>query len=193
MNFVYVLPFSPYEALVEITLFSGALLTEEAYDKALRVYIHEHLGNPSYQIIEVEQGKIPMTDQPFPRFPAPFHMTIGTKGGRVKPSTGYAFWRTQQDSQAIVESLITYGDPTHIPAERKRAQVFDSLMLQVMDKNGGRMAEIFTAMFKKNAIQRIFRFLDEESGLTDELGIIGSVSPGPFLKALLQTGIRPGK
>ena len=59
MNFVYVLPFSPYEALVEITLFSGVLLTDDAYDKALRVYIHEQLGNLTFQITEVEQGKIP--------------------------------------------------------------------------------------------------------------------------------------
>lgn len=193
MRFIYILPFSPYKALVEITLFSGKLLSDEAYDQAIRLYIQEHLSSISYQVIEMEQGKIPMTDQSFPRFPAPFQMTIGTKGGRVKPSTGYAFWRTQQDTQAIVESLITYGDPTHIPADRKRAQVFDSLMLAVMDKNGGRMAEIFTDMFKKNPIQRIFRFLDEESSLIDELGIVTSVSPGPFLKALIQTGIRPGK
>ncbi len=193
MRFIYILPFSPTEALVEITLFSGMLLTDEAYDQAIRLYIQKHLGNTSYQVVEVEQGKIPMSDQPFPRFPAPNQMTIGTKGGRVKSSTGYAFWRTQQDTQAILESLIRYGDPTHIPADRKRAQVFDSLMLAVMDNNGDRMAEIFTDMFKKNPIQRIFRFLDEESSLIDELGIITSVPPGPFLKALIQTGIQPGK
>ena len=193
MRFIYILPFSPNEALIEITLFSANLLSDEAYDRAMRLYIQEHLGSTLYKIIEVEQGKIPMTDQPFPRFPAPFQMTIGTKGGRVKPSTGYAFWRTQQDVQGIVESLITYGDPIHIPTDRKRAKVFDSLMLEVMDKNGGRMAEIFTEMFKKNPIQRIFRFLDEESSLIDELGIITSVPPGPFLKALIKTGIRPGK
>ena len=193
MRFIYILPFSPNEALVEITLFSGELLTDEAYDRAIKGYIQEHLGNTPYRVTEVEQGKIPMTDQPFPRFPAPFHMTIGTKGGRVKASTGYAFWRTQHDSRAIVDSLIKHGDPTRIPSDRKRARMFDSLMLEVMDKNGGRMADIFTAMFRKNRIQRIFRFLDEESSLLDELGIVTSVPPGPFLKALKQTGIRPGK
>ena len=193
MRFIYILPFSPCKALVEITLFSGELLSDEAYDRAIQLYIQEHLGSTLYQIIEVEQGKIPMTDQPFPRFPAPYHVTIGTKGGRVKPSTGYAFWRSQKDAQAIVESLITYGNPTRIPKDRKRAKSFDSIMLEVMDANGGRMAEIFTDMFKNNPIQRIFRFLDEISSLFDELGIISSVPPGPFLKALFKTGIRPGK
>lgn len=193
MRFIYILPFTTHEALVEITLFSGSLLTDEAYNQALRGYIREVLGEAAYQIVEVEQGKIPMTDQPWPRFPGPTHMTIGTKGGRVKPSTGYAFWRTQQDSQAIVASLVAYGDPTHIPAERKRAKVFDSIMLAVMETNGGRMAETFTAMFRENPIQRIFRFLDEESSMVDEFGIITSVPPGPFVSAVTRTGFTPGR
>ena len=193
MRFIYILPFSPHDALVEITLFSGALLSDEAYDLALTDYIQAHLGNPSYQVIEVEKGKIPMTDQPFPRFSGSYYMTIGTKGGRVKPSTGYAFWRTQKDSEAIVTSLLEHGVPNRIPADKWRAKFYDSIMLDVMETHGARMADIFTAMFSKNSIHRIFRFLDEESSLVDELGIISSVPPGPFLTSLVKSGIRPGK
>lgn len=193
MRFMYVLPFSKQEALVEYTLFSPNLLSEEAYEAGLKGYLREVLDLSSYDILEEEQGRIPMTDQPFPRFPGPFHMTIGTKGGRVKPSTGYAFLRTQQDSRAIVRSLVKHGDPTHIPPQRRQFKLYDSIMLEVMEKNGGRMAEIFTAMFKHNPIQRIFRFLDEDSRLLDHLALFSSVPPGPFLKALMETGLHPGK
>jgi len=62
-----------------------------------------------------------------------------------------------------------------------------------MEKNGERMAEIFTAMFKHNPNQRFFRFLDEESRMLDHLALFSSVPPGPFLKVLMETGLRPDK
>ena len=193
MRFIYILPFSEKEALVEYTLFSPELLAEEAYDAGLEDYIRDILGLTTYDILDVEQGQIPMTDQPFPRFPTPFHMTIGTKGGRVKPSTGYAFWRTQKDSHAIIHSLLEFGNPAHIPGEKRQFKIFDSIMLEVMEKNGGRMAEIFTAMFENNPIQRVFRFLDEESDLMDHLALFSSVPSRPFLQAVLNAGLRQGK
>ena len=193
MRFMYILPTHQRKALVEYTLFSPTLLPDEAYDRALKHYIEDVLGQAIYRIVEVEQGKIPMTDQPLPRFPEPRHMTIGTKGGRVKPSTGYAFYRTQKDSQAIVKSLLEFNDPTHIPPDQAAFKLFDSIMLEVMEKNGDRMAEIFTALFRNNPIQRVFRFLDEESSLFDNLAIIASVPPIPFIKALFRTGLTPGR
>jgi lycopene beta-cyclase len=193
MRFMYLLPFSEKQALVEYTLFSPNLLSEKAYEAALEAYIADVLNINIYRILETEAGKIPMTDQPFPRFPAPRHMTIGTKGGRVKASTGYAFLRVQQDSRAIVASLITHDDPAHIPPDAYRFRLFDSIMLEVMAQHGGRMAEIFTAMFKNNPIQRIFRFLDEEIALPQNLALLATVPPGPFVQALLKNGLKPGK
>jgi lycopene beta-cyclase len=193
MRFMYILPFSETQALVEYTLFSPTLLSDEAYDRALKSYIAKILQVSSYQVLEVESGKIPMTDQPFPRFPGPHHMTIGTKGGRVKASTGFAFLRVQQDSRAIVQSLLAHGTPEHIPGTPRRFPVFDSLMLEVMESNGGRMANIFTAMFKKNPIQRIFRFLDEEIAPWENLLFLATMPPEPFLQAMLKQGLTPGK
>ncbi len=193
MRFMYILPSSEHRALVEYTLFSPTLLTDDAYDRALKHYITNILGLAVYEITEVEQGKIPMTDQPFPRFPEPRHMTIGTKGGRVKPTTGYAFHRTQKDSQAIVKALLEYNDPTRIPSDKQVFKLYDSIMLEVMENNGGRMTEIFTALFKNNPIQKVFRFLDENSSFMENLSIIASIPPGPLIKALFKTSLQPGK
>jgi lycopene beta-cyclase len=43
-------------------------------------------------------------------------LAIGVNGGRIKPSTGYAFSRVQADSEAIVQSLLTHGHPFALPA-----------------------------------------------------------------------------
>lgn len=60
----------------------------------------------------------------------------------------YAFHRTQKDSQAIVEALLEHNDPTRIAGDQQAFKLYDSIMLEVMENNGGRMVEIFTALFK---------------------------------------------
>jgi hypothetical protein len=41
-------------------------------------------------------------------------------------------------------------------------------------------------MFKNNSIHQLFRFLDEKGGLKNDLKIISSLPPGPFLKSTMQ-------
>jgi lycopene beta-cyclase len=111
MRFIYLLPESPTRALVEYTLFSQFLLTKGEYEDALRNYLIQVLNIPTFHILDIEQGSIPMTDMPFPRAGGKHILNIGTKGGRVKPSSGFAFWRIQEDTHAIIQSLIRYNHP----------------------------------------------------------------------------------
>ncbi len=186
MRFVYTLPFEEKRALIEYTLFSSHLLTSEEYDVGLKNYIEEVLGLKQYYIHHVEAGIIPMTDHPFPRRLGQRVMSIGTKGGRVKPSTGYAFLRTQRDSAAIVQSLIKHDQPFDIPAQRRRFGLHDSILLNLMTHHPDDLKPIFTLMFRNNPIQRIFRFLDETATLNEELRFIASLPPRRFWQALFR-------
>jgi lycopene beta-cyclase len=182
--FFYILPFSERRAIVEYTLFSANLLPQEAYEQALKDYIEGRLGVSQYQILDQEQGVIPMTNHPFPRRLGKRIMATGTRGGRVKPSTGYAFARIQKDSQAIVHSLESKGHPFSVPASSPRRKFYDALMLEVIAAQGDQVRPIMTAMFKNNSIQSIFRFLDEESSILEDVRMLASLPPGPFLRAL---------
>ena len=184
MRFMYTLPFSARQALVEYTIFSEQLLKEEDYQKPLQDYFRDVLQLKDFKILEVEQGAIPMTDQPLPRRSGERVMAIGTAGGRVKPSSGYAFLRIQKDTAAIVRSLEISGHPFYKDQTAGRYHWFDRIMLQVMKREGGRMAAIFTALFQKNSIQDIFRFLDERGSWLQDLKIISSLPWAPFLRAL---------
>jgi lycopene beta-cyclase len=183
--FYYILPFSPNRALVEFTVFSENIWQETLYRQALERYLNSALGGSSYQIHDEEQGVIPMTDHPFPRRLGKRVMSIGTLGGRVKPSTGYAFARIQRDSKAITHSLVKYGHPFRVPPDSYRRRFYDSLLLDVLKGQSCRAPEIFTKLFQRNDIQRILRFLDEKTTLMEEVLIISSLPPGPFLKSLL--------
>ncbi len=63
--FTYVLPFSEKEALIEFTFFTPFLTEESVYDEKLEEYISSVLKIDQFEIIETEQGIIPMTDYPF--------------------------------------------------------------------------------------------------------------------------------
>lgn len=186
MRFFYILPFSRRRALVEYTLFSADLLKPHEYDRAIGEYLESVLRISQYRTESVETGIIPMTDRPFPRKLGQFVMAIGTRGGLVKPSSGYVFLRMQNDASAIVESLENHGSPFHVPSVPLRYRLYDTLMLQVMYRQGGRMAQIFTQLFQRNSIQSIFRFLDEEAELPANVRLISSLPYAPFLKALFR-------
>ncbi len=127
-----------------------------------------------------------MTDRPFPRRLSQHVMAIGTRGGLVKPSSGYAFQRIQNDSAAIVESLISYGHPFQVPTTPARYRLFDTLLLQLMYRQGGKMKDIYTRLFERNSPQEIFRFLDEHAPLGDDIRLLASLPTAPFRKALFR-------
>ncbi len=188
MRFFYILPFSQTHALVEYTLFSKKLLSSAEYNSGLQQYLHEqlHLSASEYQVEEVEDGIIPMTDYPFRRKLGSRILAIGTKGGIVKPSTGYAFLRIQKDCEAIVRSLKNHGHPWHYFQSPKRYRFYDSTMLHVMKYHPNSMAQIFSSMFKHNSIQNIFHFLDEDGTLLSDLRILASVPVKPFIQAVIE-------
>ena len=187
MRFMYLLPFSPTRALVEFTLFSASLLEDAEYSGALEEYLSGVLELGDYRVVGREKGVIPMTDQPFPRRIGAQTLTIGTKGGRVKASTGYAFRRVQTDVQAIVSSLERHGHPFAVPASPPGFATLDTMLLQIMYRRGALSETVFTRLFSRNPIQRLLRFLDEETSLTETVAIMATVPWGPFIRAWVRT------
>lgn len=182
--FCYVLPFNSKHALIEYTLFSDNLINENQYDEGLKNYINTILKIASYQIIEKEFGIIPMTGFKFPSHQNHI-INLGIAGGQTKGSSGYTFNFIQKHSKAIVEALIQTGKP-FVKDEAKRFNFYDRVLLKVL--SGGKVSgkEIFTDLFKKNPINKVFSFLDNETSIVEEVKIISSLPTLPFLKAGIQ-------
>lgn len=188
LHFFYVLPFSERFALVESVLCTGAPVSWELCEHELHSYLETMLGIKAYETLREERGISPLTDWPFPRQTGKRVMAIGTHGGMVKPSTGYAFLRMQEDSSAIVRSLLEVGHPFSVPPGPRRYRYFDSVMLEIMTHDAKRIEPIFTALFKRNPVERIFRFLDEVASLRENFLMIPSLPPQLLLQALQQLG-----
>lgn len=186
LRYFSILPFTKRRARVQYTLVSPQTLKPHEYDREIADYLENVLKTPHYRTEAVETGAVPLSDRPYPRKLGKHVMAIGTKGGCVHPWSGYAFQRIQRDTAAIVSSLVNQGHPFYAPANPGYFRLFDTLMLQLMYRRGDLVKPILIRMFKRNSIQKIFRFLDQECSMSEALELAASLPRRPFIEAFLR-------
>lgn len=181
-RFMYVLPTSPTEALVEYTLFSADLLETSEYENAIRDYLLDK-GITEYEIVEKEQGDIPMTCFPFHHQNSIRIIKIGSAGGWTKASTGFTFSNSNRKSKELLLFLKTEKNLNQFHS-KNRFWWYDAIFLEVLHQHNELGADIFGMLFKKIGIDPIFNFLDEKSTLSVEFKIINSLPKWVFIQAL---------
>lgn len=182
-RFMYVLPFSKTEALVEYTLFSAETLDEQEYEDAIKKYIKENLKCTNYEIVEKEKGNIPMTNYNFSAKNTENILHIGVAGGWAKASTGYTFMNTNRKTKELV-AFLKKNKPLSLFSHKDRYWYYDLLLLDILYKDNSKGRRIFESLFKGSSPQLIFKFLDEETNIGEDLKIISSCPKSYFLKAL---------
>jgi lycopene cyclase-like protein len=187
-RFMYVLPTSKTEALLEYTLFSHQHLKKEEYENEIQQYI-EKLGISNYEIVEKEQGSIPMTCYPFWKSNTKNVINIGTSGGWTKASTGYTFKNSDKKSSELVAFLQRETDFTKFHKKTK-FWFYDLLLLDILDRKNELGSHIFSSMFKKGNPSLIFKFLDEETTLYEDIQVILKCPKMLFIKAIFHVGFK---
>ena len=189
-TFVYVMPLTKRKALIEYTLFTKDQLKDEEYDEGLSNYISIFLGIKNYKITEEEFGIIPMTDFDFPQSNNRI-INIGTAGGQTKPSSGYTFKFIQKHAESLVQELKNTGKPyVTQPVLAKRFMWYDKVLLHMLHHNKMPGSRIFSLLFKRNKIGRIFKFLDNETTIINELYLLNTLPQLPFMKAAFKELIK---
>ncbi|MBT8281638.1 MAG: lycopene cyclase [Muriicola sp.] len=184
-RFMYVLPFSEKEALVEYTLFSPHLLEDKEYEEAIEEYMLSEFNCSDYSILEKEKGSIPMTCYDFSQHNSKSIFHIGTAGGWSKPSTGYTFNNTAKKTEQLIEFLKT-GNSLEKFQKKNRFWYYDLLLLNILYRNNELGHSIFESLFKKRRPQLIFKFLDEETTWYEDIYIMMAPNPIPFIKSLIR-------
>jgi lycopene beta-cyclase len=186
-RFLYVLPHSAREALIEVAIFSNNHLQAEAYDAILQSYIRQQLPQlKNYTIEQVETGNIPMTDFSFPTHEGRV-IHLGMAGGDTRASSGYTFFNIQKRAEEIVR-LLAAGSPP-LPRSNwpgKRASFYDTIMLRVLEQGYYPGSEIFEKLFAKNSPSAVLAFLNAESNVLLELQLVNTLPKAPFLRALIE-------
>ncbi|MFT3949656.1 MAG: lycopene cyclase family protein [Agriterribacter sp.] len=184
--FVYTLPVDETSVLIEYTVFSSTVLPGEKYDNALKGYIENTLGIKTYTLEHTEFGIIPMTNQRFPFYKNGMYY-IGSAGGQTKPSSGYTFSFIQKQSECIARQLSTC-----VPSLRKcntnkaRFLLYDSILLKILHDDIMPGSEIFKRLFHRLPACIIFKFLDNETTLSEEIKILNAMPSKIFLPVAIK-------
>ena len=185
LSFVYLLPFSEREALIEWTRFTPEFLSEHHLKNELEAILPQYINQGGYDIIRQETGHIPMgfisnQNSEAGYFPA------GTRGGAVRASTGYAFQRIQRWASTCARSLIETGRPVAHPQDKRLDAWMDRIFLKVLLAYPDLAPKIKMNLAGGLSSRQFTRFLTDRAYLRDNISIIRSQPVWPFLKTAIK-------
>jgi lycopene beta-cyclase len=184
-HFMYVLPFSETEALIEFTSFSKIdSYSDQTYNSYIENYLSGKINCP-FEIIREEKGKIPMTDFNFPAISEHGIIQIGSASGAIKPSTGYAFKRISRHTDYLIACFLNGNNSVQNMPGLARFDFYDTLLLQIIQNQPEKVAIIMNQLFSRNSFNKILTFLDENSTLLDEIALFSTLPKRLFLKQVL--------
>ena len=184
IRFMYILPFSKNKALIEYTLFSSDIISDDEYETEIKAYLKKK-NILNYSIVEKEKGMIPMTCYPFFENNTDTYFQIGTAGGWSKPSTGYTIKNSIEKIDMIINSL-KLNKPLSKIRFKNRFWYYDLLFLDVLIASKGKGSQVFSDLFRNNDPIKIFKFLDEKTSVMEELSIFLSVDIKTFVRSLIK-------
>jgi Lycopene cyclase protein len=187
-KFMYVLPTSKTEALLEPTLFSHKHLKLEEYETEIKDYALK-LGIQNYEIVEKERGSIPMTCYPFWENNTKNILNIGTAGGWTKASTGFTFYHTNKKTDELIRFLnLNNSKSIDFSKFHKKTKFwfYDFILLDVLDKQNYLGSKVFSSLLMKGNPELIFKFLNEETNILEDLQVMLKCPKIPFIKAFFR-------
>ena len=186
MHFIYLLPFSEREALVESTLFSPTRCGDDFYRTAIETYLRNIIGVSHYQVSREEKGTIPLGILPRRD---PSITGLGGNGGAIRPSSGYAFVFIQKQVKALVASLRQGRVEVTVP-HRAVDLWMDAVLLSVLRHWPEQAPQLFLAMARALSGEEFARFLSGEASWRLRAKVVMAMPKLPFIRGLLRLMVR---
>lgn len=185
IDFLYVLPFAPDRALIEMTSLGVTPPSFDELQKTLAGVIAARSAGHGHSVIRSERGRLPMGRIGPGGQRNPATVAAGLRGGAARPSTGYAFQRIQASAAHLAAQLQRGETPTPPALDGPIGAAMDRLFVEVLRRSPAMGPALFTAMFRRAAPGRLERFLSGSTEPLDRLAVIGSLPKWPFLRALV--------
>ena len=183
MHFIYCLPFSDREALVESTLFSPTLETNEFYETAISSWLKKHAGVSRFNLLRREQGAIPLGVM---KRHDPDFQGIGANGGAIRPSSGYAFSFIQKQIDTALK-YVSDGHMLQFATPHKPIDLWmDKIFLSVLRYQPRYASKIFIALAGSLTGDEFARFLSGEANISLRAKVVAAMPSLPFIRALLR-------
>ncbi len=189
LHFMYVLPFSPTQALVENTYVGkDCTVPPDEHRRQIAEYVRGRWHLCDYETLREEGGSLPMTTQRFPLRRGKRVFFIGTVAGGVKPSSGYAFARIGEHTRLLARAFAA-GRLDTVPQQLapRKFGFLDTVFLTALARRPAHFPAVFYTLFKRVPPTRLTRFLSETSTWQDDLLILGALPKARFLRAALHS------
>ena len=188
-SFMYVLPTSRNTALLEFTFFTPTVFDFNYFKKTEEYLWNNFSLKPiDYDISDSEEGVIPMTNYNFNKHSTKRILKIGLAGGWARPSTGYSFKNSERFIDEIV-LLFKQGKPLDLMVSDKFT-FYDSLFIERLINDNKKGDELFKVLYTKNDLSFILKFLDGKTSILNDLKIMSSFNPYPFVKLIFRKILR---
>ena len=199
-RFVYCLPYSETEILVEDTYYTdGPELKSQEVDARIKDYIRDNLGVREYDVVRREKGVLPITlavdGSKFDTFSnaAGRATPLGIRAGYYHAVTGYSFPQALKSAWLIGERIKDASGAMHLAIDEMDQHEFDHYAEEKFLRLLNRM--LFRAAKPEARYKVLERFYGLREGLIerfyaegltkfDKLRILSGKPPVPIHKAL---------
>ena len=181
VSFLYVLPISERTALVEHTTFSPSPMPKGYHLDRCFSWLKRNYS-AEIQPGGTEYGRIPMglqTPKPATR------LTVGSAAGIVRPATGYAFVRAQEQARHAAKNILS-DEPATTHVYPKWLTLGDSLFLRALLNAPERGRQIMEGLLSRAPGESLIAFLSGDTRPLDALSVWLSAPKGAMVRSLLR-------
>jgi lycopene beta-cyclase len=188
MRFMYCLPYSATQALVESTWIKRTDGLDNG-EVELRDALARRWACSDYKITFQEQGVLPL----WPSMPATHAnvVHIGRAGGALRASTGYAFCASLHQSEKLAISLSAHVRSNaelqtwQAPGSKSSAldAWMDEVLFRVLERDWQQAPHYFVDLFERVPADVLTRFLHGASSWQNRIAVMRALPPLPFLRA----------
>ena len=179
IHFIYLLPFTKRKALVESTIFSKVVENKEFYSTEISKYLKKYFNLVEFTKSDHEKGIIPMH---YISNVSEDAYNIGTRGGAVRPSSGYAFTFIQKQAHQITKQ-IKNRKKINTKIHNNIDLFLDKIFINVINEYPLLAPKIFSGLARILNGDEMAKFMSGHASLLTTCKIIISMPKIPFIKS----------
>ena len=179
LHFIYLLPFNKRKALVESTIFSKKIEHKDFYSSEISKYLRKYFNLNEFSKSDHEKGIIPMH---YISCVSKEKYNIGTRGGAVRPSSGYAFTFIQKQAFQIMNQ-IKNRKKINTQIHNNIDLFLDKIFINVINEYPILAPKIFSSLARILNGDEMAKFMSGNASLLTTCKIIISMPKIPFIKS----------
>ncbi len=183
--FIYTLPFSSTQALVEYTLFTAKFCSPSTLEPLLNNYLQEKFAAP-LTVRSHEQAVLPLGQLHRAFINSSNYLHVGSQAGALRESSGYGFLRLQSWAQAAVARYYHSGKLLPMPSESLWRLWLDRHFIKTLRLYPQQATEIFWQIAAQLPPDIYARFMRGEVSWQTLLPLLSACPKKPFFQALFQ-------